>query len=648
MTNGLTANVKRYGSAEPLPEHRLLRAGPVSALLENADLRHVRFGDVEIVQRLYMAVRDHNWDTIEPVFTEFTVEDHGDSFRVAFTAENVAGEVDFAWSGLIEGEPDGTIRCRMDGAPRRVFRRNRIGFCVLHPMELAGVPATVETPDGTTDGAFPDRISPHQPFIDMVAISHPVGGAGRATIRFEGDLFEVEDQRNWTDASFKTYGTPLRLPYPVEISPADRIIQSVTITVSGEAPDSTGGASRADVAVDFERLRPLPAIGFGAGRRAIAAGVDLEPLIALKPDHLWLELDLAESDWRDRLATASANAAAVGPALDLSVIGAGGESAWLDLADEIRDAAIDVSRVFAFPPPDEPITFPRSDLVTHRESIAAARSAFAASGIVVGGGSRAYFTELNRGVELMPITEMGAVTYPINPQVHAVDNLSIVENIAAQAATVESARAITGDRPLVIGPITLKPRYNPNATGPAPEIGSDRLPDPVDPRQMSLLGAGWTVGSINGLAAAGADALTYYELAGWRGLVERRAGLSRRHLFPSILGGIFPLYHVFAAIATFGEPEIASVSLADPLSVAAIALRNADQVRILVANLTNEERELGLDLAGAEDLSVRVLDETTYEEAATDPGFLVHGGQPLAGPRVALRPFALACIDGTR
>ena len=31
---------------------------------------------------------------------------------------------------------------------------------------------------------------------------------------FEGDLFEMEDQRNWTDASFKTYCTPAgaRLP----------------------------------------------------------------------------------------------------------------------------------------------------------------------------------------------------------------------------------------------------------------------------------------------------------------------------------------------------------------------------------------------------------------------------------------------------
>jgi hypothetical protein len=648
MTDGLSTNVKRYGSAQPLPERRTLRAGPVTVQLEGADLRRVRFGDMEIVQRLYMAVRDHNWDTIAPTFTDFSVEDRGDSFRVAFTAENLSSEVDFAWSGLIEGDADGTIRASMDGGARRTFRRNRIGFCVLHPMDLAGIPASVETPDGTIDGALPELISPHQPFIDMVAISHPAGDSGQVAIRFDGDLFEVEDQRNWTDASFKTYSTPLRLPYPVEISPADRIVQSVTITVSGKPPKTAGGNSRADVAVDFDQVRPLPAIGFGAGRRSIDSEVDLEPLIALRPDHLWIDLDLADEGWRNRLATAAGNAAAVGAALDLSVIGAGGESAWLDLADEIRDQAIDVSRVFAFPAPDDPVTFPRTDLVTHADTIAQARAAFDATGIAVGGGTRAYFTELNRGVEIMPIAEMDAVTYTINPQVHAVDTLSIIENIAAQAATVESARAIVGERPLVIGPITLKPRYNPNATGPAPEVGPDRLPDSVDPRQLSLLGAGWTVGSIHRLAAAGADALTYYELAGWRGLVERREGLTRRDLFPSIPGGLFPLYHVFAAIATFGEPQVAMVSLADGLSVEALALRNGSRVRILAANLTDEEREVRLDLPGAAELTVRVLDETTYEEAAADPAFLLHPGEAVTRSRLTLPPFALACIDGTR
>jgi D-apionolactonase len=646
MTDHISVNMKRYGSYSALPERRTLHAGPVTAVLENADLRYIRFGDFQIVQRLYMAVRDQNWDTIEPEYSGLVIHDHGDSFRVDFEARNSGGGVEFVWTGVIDGAKDGTIRYTMSGAPRKRFLRNRIGFCVLHPMELAGTPVTVETPDGNLESAFPEKISPHQPFMDMTSMTHPAGPKGEVTIRFEGDLFENEDQRNWTDASYKTYSTPLRLPYPVEVTPADRIIQSVTISVSGEPTVARRSGPAADVMVDPGTLFPLPSIGFGAGDRPLPEGDELATLVALRPDHLWVDLDLGDEDWRDRLATAAANASAVGASLDLSVIGRGGESAWLDLSDEVSDRAFDVGRVFAFPPPDDPVTFPRGDLVTHSETIAEAKAAFAGTGILVGGGTRAYFTELNRGTNVVPFAELDALTYTINPQVHAVDNLSLIENIAAQAETVVSARSFAGDIPLVIGPITLKPRYNPNATGPAPEVGPDRLPDSVDPRQMSLLGAGWTIGSIRRLTAAGADALTYYELVGWRGLMEREDGLSRRELFPSIPGGLFPLCHVFAAIASFGDAKVVAATLADGLAVEALVMVNGDRVRVLVANLTNEERTIAMDVPGMTGGTFRVLDEVSYETAAADPSYLTATGSPLIGADITLPPFAIACVDG--
>ncbi|MGD9714860.1 MAG: hypothetical protein AB7V46_22785, partial [Thermomicrobiales bacterium] len=56
-----TNTIKRYGSNTPLPARRTLYAGPLSAVLEGGDLRYVRLGDVEIVRRLYIAIRDRNW-----------------------------------------------------------------------------------------------------------------------------------------------------------------------------------------------------------------------------------------------------------------------------------------------------------------------------------------------------------------------------------------------------------------------------------------------------------------------------------------------------------------------------------------------------------------------------------------------------------
>ena len=657
MTDHLATTFIRHGLPEELPERRALRAGPVTCVLEGADLRYVRFGSVEVVNRLYMAVRDRNWNTIPPTFTSFEIESADDAFRVTFTAEHVAGEVDFAWRGTITGSTDGTVRYAMDGAPRRPFHRNRIGLCVLHPMSLAGVPATVETPDGTVEAAFPDLISPHQPFLDMVAISHPAGPDGRATLAFEGDLFETEDQRNWTDASYKTYSTPLRLPYPVEVTPDDRIAQAVTVSVAGRPSLAASGGERADVVVDPASRMPLPSIGLGAGGTRLTDPNEIASLRAVAPGHLWVELDLGGDDWRDRLATAAANADALGAPLDLSVVAGPGETGWDALAEALAEGGVEVGRVFAFPPVAEPVTFPRGDMTTHRESVTSAKAALAGRGITVGGGARAYFTELNRASDTgaLPVDEIDTVAYTVNPTVHAVDTLSLIETLAAQAETVRSARAIVGDRPLVVGPVTFRPPFNPNATASPPPPGPDELPPSVDTRQLSLIGAGWTVGSIARLAAAGADALTYYELIGWRGLVERREGLTRRELFPSIPGGLFPLYHVFAAVASFraagpAQVEVASVTLADGLATECLALVADGRAHLLVSNLTDEHRTVRIEMAGITAATVRTLDETTYHQAAEDLTFFtVDGGEPVetggGTVQLTIAPFAVARLD---
>src|SRR4030095_8796661 len=103
-----------------------------------------------------------------------------------------------------------------------------------------------------------------------------------------------------------------------------------------------------------------------------------------------------------------------------------------------------------------------------------------------GGGTNAYFTELNRG---RPSPEgLDFAAYSINPQVHAFDNASLVENLEAQAGTVESARQFLGSLPLAVGPVTLRPRFNPNATGATAAPPPGALSFEVDERQVRVLG----------------------------------------------------------------------------------------------------------------------------------------------------------------
>jgi hypothetical protein len=656
MSSARTLEQIRYGSNTKLPERRMLRAGPLTAELENADLRYVKLGDIEIVRRLYFAVRDRNWGTVEPVFTRFEVEEREDSFRVDIEAEHVdpATGVDFAWSGVIEGTPEGTIRYEMDGAPRAAFLRNRIGFCVLHPSELAGAPAWTDTPDGRVESFFPELISPHQPFLDMESITHAAGENTTAEIRFEGDLFEIEDQRNWTDASFKTYSTPLRLPYPVEVTPGQTIRQAVTIEVFGEGSSigSGTGTESGALVVDLERRGSLPAIGFGTGGKKAIGETELERLRALRPAFVHTEIDLGDEGWRERLTRAAERATALGAALNVSVVERSGEDpGWDELAEATK--SMPLALVFAFPPVHEEVTFPRDDLATHPETIKAARGAFRTAGSTagIGGGTRAFFTELNRAEEFLPVRDLDVVTFTINPQVHAFDNLSIVETISAQTDVVRSARALVGERPLAVGPITLRQQWNPNATSAPPEPGPDELPASVDPRQMSLFAAAWTVGSLKRLVDEGVDLVTYFELQGWKGLIEAREHLTRRELFPSDPGQIFPVYHVFRALTPFAGGESVWVTVPKPFEAEAIAVSKDGKALVMVANLTEFERDLtlaGLDLT---DATVTVLDETTYEAAALDDAFVQSAAQVATverdGLTLSLKPYAVAFVSGT-
>jgi hypothetical protein len=146
--------------------------------------------------------------------------------------------------------------------------------------------------------------------------------------------------------------------------------------------------------------------------------------------------------------------------------------------------------------------------------------------------------------------------------------------------------------------------------------------------------------------------------------MERHEGLTRRELFPSIPGGMFPLYHVFHTITRMDEAgRMAGVTLADELSTEALALLNGNLLRILVANLTNEERDVRVEVPGlrgyrviyperteyVHEVNAYILDETTYEEAAAD-GLDLLEGKELAidnGVTLKLRPFAVALVDGS-
>ncbi len=506
-----------------------LTAGPLTLVFEPeiAFVRYVRAADREILRGIYAAVRNSVWGTVPAQIRNVQVKRNEGGFLLTFTAEHTQNETDFRWIGTLTGTRQGTLKFTFDGKAHSTFQRNRIGFCVLHPMrECAGQPCAIEKTTGETiQGSFPDLIQPHQPFLDIRAIRHTVIPGLEAEVRMEGDTFEMEDHRNWTDANFKTYCTPLAKPYPQRVESGTAIQQTVTLTLKGSAPrPSLKRETPVDVRISGDR-RPMPKIGFGYSP---VSPQDRAAIRALAPAHIRVDLHVAKSGWKEDLASAEA----LGLPLELAIFGPSEAVLAAATKDVARCLIFDV----ASPPPKR-------------------------NGQVLV-GTNDYFTELNR--QRPPQDAGDGVCYSINPQVHAFDNATLVENLEAQASTVRTARSFVGDRWIAVTPVTLRPRFIPASGAPV---------DP-DPRQSSPLTAAWTLGSIKYLAEAGANSITYYELTGKGG----------------VLG--FPVEKVFAAVK--GADGILLSHSSDTLRVNSAVFTRGSERQILLANMTNRAQRARL------------------------------------------------------
>jgi hypothetical protein len=659
----LSTNVLRYGSEAALPAPRALRAGPLQLVYLAGDLRYIRLGGREVLRRVYVAVRDQNWGTIPAQLSNERVEADERSFRIQYDAAHQRGEIDFAWRGEISGAEDGTISFSMDGAARSTFLSNRVGFCVLHPASCAGARCRVEHVDGSSEGAaFPWLIAPQRfegghnhpvyPFAEMRALAHELEPGAWATVRFAGEIFELEDQRNWTDGSFKTYSTPLRLPIPARVEAGAPVRQSVTLSLEDRRPQTADrSAENERQATGDERTQPLafsllpsslplPPLGLGVASHGEALSErEAARLRALGPAHLRADLRLAEPEWRPALERVAAEARALGARLELALfLSDDGEGELRRLR-----AALDAPR----PPIARWLVFHTAEKTTSATWLRLARARLAGYDAAAPfvGGTNAYFTDLNRARP--EPHDLDGVAYSVNPQVHAFDNASLAECAATIAATVESARSFSGGRPIHLSPVTLRPRFNPGAAGSAPTPPGE-LPPSVDPRQMSLFGACWTLAALKYLAESGVASATLYETTGWRGVMEREGG-SPGPRFPSLPGAVFPLFHLLADVGEFAGGEVVRSQSASPLAVEGLALRKGGAVRILLANMTNEPQRVRLELPFSR-AAVRMLDERGALLAMTEPEAF-RAAPPTAAQlengalALDLLPYAVARLD---
>lgn len=463
-------------------EHLISRGRLVLAAARGV-ARGVNFGGVEILRGLSAPVRDKQWGTYPTVIDHELAETSRYQCSFSNTQGLFSGEIVIELASELRLTAEFSLTFAADA------EINRAGFCLLHPIEgVRGSPVTIRHSDGTEqETVFPSAISPGQPARDIVALTHRVGPIS-VHIALGGEIFEMEDQRNWSDASFKTYCRPLSSPKPFRVAAGETLRQSVALDIIAVA-DPDAGTAKTIVA---EAVMPQVNLAYEAdlcSTGALNHFADV-PLLAR------VTAATEEADF-------SLLAARRGVALEIVF------EKFSDIdavAQRCAAAGLRPVRVAALPTPYLKSHQPEGPWPSGAQpDDALPHLARAFPGIPAGGGSFTNFTEFNR----CPPGEGAAfLTFGNTAVVHAADDASVMQTLEALPDLFASAKALRPGRPLHLGLFSIGMRSNPYGAGVQSNPGGEPMPMARwDKRQEENFAAAYAIGVVAEAARAGVHSL---------------------------------------------------------------------------------------------------------------------------------------------
>lgn len=649
--------IKLCGTEQPDVVGQILTAGPLTAELDNGNLRYLKVAGVEVLRALSYLVRDENWGTYVPALSGLKIDQRADSFSVQYSARCKRGDMEIAYECSIEGKPDGSLEFTGTATPKTDFLTARTGFVVLHPLKgVAGQPVEIEHVDGKIEKSkFPPLVDPVQPFLLIRSLTHEVLPGLKATVRMDGDAWEMEDHRNWSDASFKTYVRPLALPWPYTLKAGEPVQQSITLRLSGAAPKTAKGAKSKAVEVKLGTAtrQSMPAVGLGMPAEEIdhaIARLDLLKLAA--PNLLICQFDPRQRHGQKELYGYRVLCEQTGADCELEVVVESVDKFKQELigvAGLVRESGLGLCAVALCPVGDLKSVLPggpRPPAPPLEELYKAAREAF--PGVKLGGGMFSFFTELNR--KRPPAQLLDFVHNSTCPIVHAADDRSVMETHEALSYQVATARSYIGKTPYRVGPSTIGCRDNPHGKTFTPNPNNERIClVRMDPRQRGLFGAAWTLGYIASFAPTGVEAVSIGAPTGPLGIVARKADYKQPYYDQLSGPAVYPAFHVIAGLTRAAGLKLVSTTSSDDASVRSLAYKTKGATLVWLANLTAHDQTVTLAHNGGA-MFAATLDEASFEKATTDPIAFEASYKSLGAPNLTLKAYAvgIVCINDGR
>lgn len=505
----------------------------------------------EILQRIFVTVRDQNWREITPTDSKSEIDEQAGV--ATLTVRHESDSVEFEWRGTLRVSDDRRrLHFEFSGRALRDMQVCRVGLVVLHPIQSMVGARVIAVGHQSGHELTPSETIAPQPVANGIplAMTEPFfklvierADFGELELTFEGDLFELEDQRNWGDMSFKTYCTPLRLGFPRELKAGTVIEHSMEVrfTPSRIQSKTTSAGYRSGV---------FPQLGLDWSRSGWTARASDQ----IRPNWSHLHFDAGRLE---------------DPA-ELREVFAAEATAPLHVGFEVQT---DVH--------DEAIAL----FVEHRKRIArlllyghgtSLPSATAISGwqlrlqnaaedwdIPISAGTRGHFVELNRGTRFdLPVS---GIAFPLTATVHSDDAETICGNVRAIQDMARTGLRLTGVDQISTIPLAL---YHP------PSRLAQSFP--------ATLVAPWLAATLIHAALGGVDTVT---LA--CNILDSLAATGPQGI------------RLISRLADFKDREIAGFGgLPPPLHAMKFTAAPENEPQVLVANVNSSAVEISLGSLG--------------------------------------------------
>ena len=510
--------------------------------IARAAIRNITYQGAQIIDLLYTAIRPWDWSTLDS-------DEHSEDVKVS--GENCTVTITDTFKGSMQGQtvltlrPNGrfTVDYKLTGLDH--FEINRWGVCFcLHTgdwmratvkasgseYKLASEISPQRVIDGITQGLFPASNDMHFVAADKRSLK----------VISTGKILEAEDQRNWTDNTYKIYSGSLAEPRPFVIEKGITWEQRVEFEVSPPIGVAEDGAK-----IVAKDIPSLPRIGLQFNGEALLPSDDLEKaLFILDIDHIRVN---EESLTAQKIATVSKSGLTLEAALLSSHQGA-------ELSREVEHLS---ARVPA-----------GSRLLIHREGREIVQSEDLPENESLNSyipGTDAYLVDLHRNKY-----DFGdAVCYSMVPTIHSTDPETIFKTLYTQRESIEFVKIFIAQQ-VSVSPITFSTRGNPE-TGHARDNRINFAQPEMAQQIKNLSAAAWTLGSVFALASAGAHSGTWHELFGEFGVIYSDGSAIK----------FSPTFHALAALGAHHAHEI---TIATSLDNSWVAFEDRETRKMVVAS----------------------------------------------------------------